>query len=290
MNEADNHLDALVAMALQEDIGPGDLTAKWFVLDSDVATARIIAKQPGILAGVEAARMVFAAVDSRIEWLHAQDDGAVLAMGDTALMVKGPTRSLLTAERTALNFLQRLSGVATLTRSYVDAVGELPAQVLDTRKTTPGWRLLEKAAVVAGGGHNHRMGLYDRVMVKDNHLLRESQGQGLQAAIDAFKSEHPDIKVELEADTLDQVARFLEMRGVDIILLDNMPPAELQKALGLRGQHPVIFEASGGVNLDTIRAIAETGVDCISVGALTHSAAALDLSLTFGESEEIATE
>lgn len=285
---ADNHLDALVTMALEEDIGTGDLTAIWFVPESDIATARIVAKKPGVLAGVEAARKVFAAVDNRIEWLSAKADGAPLAVGDTALMVKGPARSLLTAERTALNFLQRLSGVATLTHTYVDALNGLRTQVLDTRKTTPGWRLLEKAAVVAGGGHNHRMGLYDRVMVKDNHLLRESEGQGLQAAIDSFKASHPNIMVELEADTLDQVARFLEMNGVDIILLDNMPPPELRKAIDLRGERSVVFEASGGVNLDTIRAIAETGVDCISVGALTHSAAALDLSMTFGDGEDTA--
>ncbi|MEZ5326258.1 MAG: carboxylating nicotinate-nucleotide diphosphorylase [Verrucomicrobiales bacterium] len=287
MSDSDIYLDTLVAMALQEDIGPGDLTAIWFVPESDTATARIIAKQPGVLAGVEAARKVFAAVDPRIEWLESLEDGAQLAIGDTAVMVKGATRALLTAERTALNFLQRLSGVATLTRKYVDAVGGLPTRILDTRKTTPGWRLLEKAAVRAGGGHNHRIGLYDRVMVKDNHLLREAQSDGMQAAIDSFKAAHPDIAVELEADTLEQVGRFLRMRGVDIILLDNMPPEQLREALALRGDLPVVFEASGGVNLDTIRGIAETGVDCISVGALTHSAPALDLSLTFADREDL---
>ncbi|MCB1094268.1 MAG: carboxylating nicotinate-nucleotide diphosphorylase [Verrucomicrobiae bacterium] len=287
MSDSEIYLDTLVAMALQEDIGPGDLTATWFVPESDTATARIIAKQPGVLAGVEAARKVIAAVDPRIEWLESLEDGAQLAIGDTAVMVKGATRALLTAERTALNFLQRLSGVATLTRKYVDAVGGLPTRILDTRKTTPGWRLLEKAAVRAGGGHNHRIGLYDRVMVKDNHLLREAQSDGMQAAIDSFKAAHPDIAVELEADTLEQVGRFLRMRGVDIILLDNMPPEQLREALALRGDLPVVFEASGGVNLDTIRGIAETGVDCISVGALTHSAPALDLSLTFADREDL---
>lgn len=289
MNESENHLDALVAMALEEDIGSGDLTASWFVPESDTATARIIAKQSGVLAGTDAARKVFSAVDDRIEWLESQPDGTRLAIGDVAIKVDGPTRSLLTAERTALNFLQRLSGVATLTGKYVDAVGELSARVLDTRKTTPGWRILEKAAVRAGGGHNHRIGLYDRVMVKDNHLLRESESEGLQAAIDSFKGAHPDVEVELEADTLEQVSRFLAMRGVDIILLDNMPPAVLQEAIELRGDQSVVFEASGGVNLETIREIAKTGVDCISVGALTHSAPALDLSMTFAEREDVST-
>ena len=287
MDESDNHLDSLVAMALEEDIGSGDLTATWFVSDSDVATARIVAKQAGVLAGIDAARRVFAAVDGRIEWLEAQPDGTRLAVGDVALVVAGPARSLLTAERTALNFLQRLSGVATLTQRYVDAVGGLSTRVLDTRKTTPGWRLLEKAAVRAGGGHNHRIGLYDRVMVKDNHLLRESESGGLQAAIDAFKQAHPDVEVELEADTLEQVSRFLKMPGVDIILLDNMTPAMLQKAIEIRGDRSVVLEASGGVNLETIHGIAETGVDCISVGALTHSAPALDLSMTFAEKEDV---
>jgi nicotinate-nucleotide pyrophosphorylase (carboxylating) len=293
MSASEIYLDTLVAMALEEDIGTGDLTANWFVPEADTATARIIAKQAGVLAGVEAARKVFAAVDERIEWLECQPDGTRLGVGDTALMVKGPTRSLLTAERTALNFLQRLSGVATLTRKYVDAVGGLPTRVLDTRKTTPGWRLLEKAAVRAGGGHNHRIGLYDRVMVKDNHLLREAQGDGdgdgMQSAINSFKAAHPEITVELEADTLEQVERFLKMRGVDIILLDNMSPVRLREAIALRGDRPVVFEASGGVNLDTIRAIAETGVDCVSVGALTHSAPALDLSLTFADRENLPT-
>jgi nicotinate-nucleotide pyrophosphorylase (carboxylating) len=295
MSASEIYLDTLVAMALEEDIGTGDLTANWFVPEADTATARIIAKQAGVLAGVEAARKVFAAVDERIEWLECQPDGTRLGVGDTALMVKGPTRSLLTAERTALNFLQRLSGVATLTRKYVDAVGGLPTRVLDTRKTTPGWRLLEKAAVRAGGGHNHRIGLYDRVMVKDNHLLREAQGDGdgdgdgMQSAINSFKAAHPEINVELEADTLEQVERFLKMRGVDIILLDNMSPVRLREAIALRGDRPVVFEASGGVNLDTIRAIAETGVDCVSVGALTHSAPALDLSLTFADRENLPT-
>lgn len=279
----DDHLDALVAMALAEDVADGDLTAQWFVAEDDVAIARVVARQDGVLAGIEAARRVFAAVDPRIVWMGACADGSRLAAGDTVLTARGATRSLLTAERTALNFLQRLCGIATLTRRYVDAVAELPVRILDTRKTTPGWRRLEKAAVRAGGGHNHRMGLFDMVMVKDNHLLRETAGHGLRAAITAFKLAHPAVRIELEADTLDQVERFLAMPGVDVILLDNMPTADLRRAVAMRGSAGVTLEASGGVNLDTVREIAESGVDCVSVGALTHSARALDLSLTLEE-------
>ena len=201
-----------------------------------------------------------------------------LKSGDTILHVAGLTRSILTAERVALNFLQRLCAIASQTHLYVSAVQPHPVKILDTRKTTPGWRWLEKQAVKAGGGTNHRMGLYDMVMVKDNHLLADDRQEDLQKAIDTVKRKHPGIKVELEADTLEQVARFLNLRGVDVILLDNMPPAELLKAVALvKGR--VMLEASGGITLDTIKAVAATGVDAISVGALTHSVKALDLSL-----------
>ena len=180
----------------------------------------------------------------------------------------------------ALNFLQRLSGVATLTRRFVDAVAGTKAKILDTRKTTPGLRALEKAAVVAGGGVNHRMGLYDMVMVKDNHLLADPD---LQIAIDRAKAARPDLRIELEADNLGQVYIFLTLAGVDVILLDNMTPTDLRAAVNLgraKGSR-VQFEASGGVNLETVRAVAETGVQWVSVGALTHSARAIDFSLEF---------
>jgi len=192
--------------------------------------------------------------------------------------IEGDARALLTGERVALNFLQRLSGVATLTRKFVGAVAGTKTHILDTRKTTPGLRALEKAAVVAGGGHNHRFGLFDMVMVKDNHLLAETDLHRLQDAIRRCRADHPEVRIELEADTLDQVRRFLTLMGVDVILLDNMRLEEMKEAVEL-GAGRVQFEASGGVNLDTVAGIAATGVDFISVGALTHSARAIDFSL-----------
>jgi nicotinate-nucleotide pyrophosphorylase (carboxylating) len=192
----------------------------------------------------------------------------------------GPVRSLVTAERTLLNYLQRLCGIATLTRRHVDAVAGTRAVILDTRKTTPGWRILEKYAVRCGGGSNHRMGLHDAVMVKDNHLACGLTGPSLQAAILRLKRDFPDAWVELEADTLEQVRGYLELEGVDRILLDNMPTDQLVEAVALTGGK-VPLEASGGVTLESLPAIAATGVDFISVGALTHSATALDIGLDF---------
>ncbi len=198
------------------------------------------------------------------------------------IRIEGCARSILTAERTALNFLQRLSGVASMTARYVAVVDGTSARILDTRKTTPGYRLLEKQAVLDGGGVNHRMGLYDRAMVKDNHLVADGGQEWLQQAILRLKLEHPEVEVEVEADRLDQVARFLELEGVDHILLDNMAPDELRQAVVLRGERvSPLLEASGGVTLKTLRDIAEAGVDFVSVGALTHSAPALDIGLDF---------
>jgi nicotinate-nucleotide pyrophosphorylase (carboxylating) len=194
--------------------------------------------------------------------------------------ISGSTRSLLSAERTALNFLQRLCGVATLARRYVEAVKPHAVKVLDTRKTTPGWRLLEKNAVRDGGGTNHRIGLYDQVMVKDNHLVASGSMEALQAAIDRVNQERPAVKVQLEADSLAQVKTFLDLRGVDMILLDNMSPALLREAVRLNAGR-LFLEASGGITLSTIQDVAATGVDAISVGAITHSARALDLALDF---------
>jgi nicotinate-nucleotide pyrophosphorylase (carboxylating) len=187
-------------------------------------------------------------------------------------------RSILTAERVALNFLQRLSGVATLTRRYVDAVAGTRARILDTRKTTPGLRALEKAAVLAGGGQNHRFGLFDMVLVKDNHLAAETELQHLQDAVRNCRAENPSIRIEVEADSLEQVRRFLTLMGIDVILLDNMSNADMAEAVRLADGR-VQLEASGGVNLDTVAKIAATGVDYISLGALTHSAPAIDFSL-----------
>ena len=269
---------SLIRAALDEDIGGGDVTCEFFVDAGAKASARIVAREPGIAAGGEIAARVFQEVDARLAVHCDKPDGAPFAKGDILLRVTGPTRGILTAERSALNFLQRLCGIATLTRRYVEAVKPHPVKVLDTRKTTPGWRWLEKMAVRAGGGANHRMGLHDQVMVKDNHLLAGDRLNDLQAAIDRVKAARPGIKVELEADTLEQVGNFLTLRGVDMILLDNMPPAKLREAVALvKGR--VFLEASGGITLETIHEVAATGVNAISCGALTHSARALDLSL-----------
>ena len=245
-----------------------------------VASARIFAKETATIAGAAVAAETFSRVDPSLAVTVERADGSEVAVGDTVLTIRGKAGSILSGERVALNFLQRLSGVATLTRRYVDAVAGTRARILDTRKTTPGLRAFEKAAVVAGGGQNHRMGLYDMVMVKDNHLLADPD---LQPAIDRAKAARPDMRIELEADHLGQVYIFLTLRGVDVILLDNMTPNDLRAAVNLgRAQGSrVQFEASGGVNLDTVRAIAETGVQWISVGALTHSARSVDFSLEF---------
>jgi nicotinate-nucleotide pyrophosphorylase (carboxylating) len=269
----------LIRAALDEDLGEGgDVTSRFFVPHDATGKARIFAKEPGVAAGLDVAARVFAEVDDTLS-LHIETrDGVPFEPGDTLLQVAGRIRGILTGERTALNFLQRLCGIATQTRRYVDAVKPHAAKVLDTRKTTPGWRWLEKHAVKSGGGTNHRMGLHDMVLVKDNHLLADDRQEDLQAAIAAVKAEHPGIMIELEADRLDQVSRFLSLRGVDVILLDNMPPSMLREAVAMaRGR--VQLEASGGVTLETIAEIAATGVDAISVGALTHSVKALDLSL-----------
>ena len=275
----DDHVNALVRLALEEDIGPGDVTSEFFVPAECRAEGFIIAREPGVVAGTEVAREVFHAVDAGIDVVILVPDGASVAPGAHVLQVSGPARPVLTAERTALNFLQRLSGVATMTRRFVDEIEGTGAHILDTRKTTPGWRALEKAAVLAGGGRNHRLGLYDRVMVKDNHLVAEGNLAALQVAINGFRRVHPEVEVEVEADRLEQVRDFLQLEGVDYILLDNMTNEDMASAVALRGESGPALEASGGVSLQTVRAIAETGVDAISVGAITHSAGSLDLSL-----------
>ncbi len=269
-----------IAIALAEDIGPGDATVEFFIDPAQTASVRIFAKENAVVAGAATAAETFARVDPSLAVTIERADGSPVVFGETVLTIRGRAGSILSGERVSLNFLQRLSGVATVTRRYVDAVAGTRARILDTRKTTPGLRALEKAAVVAGGGHNHRMGLYDMVMVKDNHLLADPE---LQSSIDRARAARPDLRIELEADNLGQVYIFLDLRGVDVILLDNMTPNDLRAAVNLgraRGSR-VQFEASGGVNLDTVRAIAETGVQWISVGALTHSAHAIDFSLEF---------
>ena len=272
----------LIDLALAEDIGSGDVTSRYFVPENRVARAFIVARTEGVISGAEVAQAVFRAVDASLDIAILIPDGSRVSAGAMVLRVEGPARSILTAERTALNFLQRLSGVATLTRRYVDAIAGTGAAILDTRKTTPGYRMLEKAAVVHGGGTNHRLGLFDRAMVKDNHLVAENSLSVLQAGITKLKADRPGVEVELEADRLEQVEAFLGLDGVDYLLLDNMSLEDLRAAVAMRNGRTIPrLEASGGVNLETVRGIAETGVDFISVGALTHSAPSLDLGLDF---------
>ncbi len=266
-----------IAIALAEDLGRGDLTSRYFV-GLERRTARLFTKEPAVAAGVEIAAEVFQRVDPQAAIAMVRASGSRLEIGQAVLEVTGAVRSILTAERVALNFLQRLSGVATLTRRYVDAIAGTKARILDTRKTTPGLRALEKAAVLAGGGYNHRFGLFDMVLVKDNHLAAETELRHLQDAIRKCRAENPHVRIEIEADTLHQVRRFLTLMGVDVILLDNMPLADLAEAVRLTAGR-VQLEASGGVSLETVAAIAATGVDFVSVGALTHSARAIDFSL-----------
>jgi len=267
-----------IASALQEDIGEGDITTEFFVPEELRALGRIIVRERAVVAGAQTAAEVFLRVNPKLNVEILQPDGSALNGGETILEVRGAARSILTAERVALNFLQRLCGIATLTRHYVDAVGKNPARILDTRKTTPGLRALEKAAVVAGGGSNHRLGLHDMVLVKDNHLSLSPGFSGFAGTVQQLRAERPGIRIEVEADRLEQVRTFLEIEGVDIILLDNMKPSEMREAVAL-GKNKVKFEASGGVTLRNVRQIAATGVDFISVGALTHSARGIDLSL-----------
>ncbi|HVJ45118.1 MAG TPA: carboxylating nicotinate-nucleotide diphosphorylase [Luteolibacter sp.] len=273
---------ALIDLALAEDIGPGDVTSLYFIPAERKARAFVAVRKDGVVSGVNVAARVFATVDPELDVEILIKDGSKVADGALLIRVEGSARSILTAERTALNFLQRLSGVATLASKYVDAVKGTGVRILDTRKTTPGFRALEKKAIVDGGGTNHRIGLYDRAMVKDNHLVAEGGVPALQAAIYKLKKERPGVEVELEADNIDQVKAFLAMDSVDYILLDNMNPSQLREAVEARGEsHSPLLEASGGVTLQSLKEIAKTGIDFISVGAITHSAPALDIGLDF---------
>jgi nicotinate-nucleotide pyrophosphorylase (carboxylating) len=272
--------ETLIRAALAEDIGPGDVTATYFVPSDLQSRAVIVAREAGVMAGMEIAQRVFELVDERLETRALKLDGEPFIKGDVVLEISGPTRGILTGERTALNFLQRLCGVAAQTQRYVQAVQPHPVQIWDTRKTTPGWRLLEKAAVKAGGGTNHRMGLYDHVMVKDNHIAANGSSAELQSAIDRVRAERPGTRIQLECDTLEQMERFLKLRGVDMLLMDNMGCEKLRQAVQMNAGK-LWLEASGGITLETIRDVAATGVNAISVGALTHSSRAVDLGLDF---------
>ena len=267
-----------IAAALEEDIGAGDITTEFFVPDSLHASGRIVAREKAIVAGSGAAAEVFRKLDLSIDVQIIRGDGTEVAAGDVIVEVRGLARSILKAERVALNFLQRLCGIATLTRQFVDAVGNHSVKILDTRKTTPGLRALEKAAVVAGGGENHRFGLYDMVLVKDNHLATFEGLSSLADRVRQLRQERPNVRIEVEADDLEQVRAFVEIEGIDVILLDNMTTAQIREAVALREDN-IKFEASGGITLKNVNRIAATGVDCISVGSLTHAPRAIDIDL-----------
>jgi nicotinate-nucleotide pyrophosphorylase (carboxylating) len=267
-----------IDVAIQEDVGAGDVTSDFFVPANLCALARIVSHEKAIVAGTETAAEVFRRIDPALHIQILRADGADVDVGNVIIEIRGLARSILKAERVALNFLQRLSGIATLTRKFVDAAGNDQVKILDTRKTTPGLRALEKAAVLAGGGANHRFGLFDMVLVKDNHLAAHSGLAAFVETIRKLRQERPDVRIEVEADRLQQVRTFLQIDDINVILLDNMKPAQIREAVAL-GKNKVKFEASGGVTLKNIRQIAATGVDYISIGALTHSARAIDLSL-----------
>ena len=270
-----------VALALAEDIGSGDVTTLAAVPETAKARAVVRAREPLVVAGLALAEAAFHELSSVVQFTRAVEDGHRVAEGQPLLQVAGAARALLSAERVALNFLQRLCGIATLTAQFVDAIKGTRAQILDTRKTTPGWRRLEKYAVACGGGRNHRLGLFDMVLIKDNHLaaLRSESPNAIAAAVQRARTKYPKLKVEVEADTLVQVDQAVAARA-DIILLDNMNVLQLRLAVQ-KCRDRALTEASGGVTLAGVRAIAETGVDFISVGALTHSARAVDIGLDF---------
>ena len=276
-----NEIRLAVQQALDEDVGPGDATTLATVPKTAAARAVMVARQPLVLAGLAFAEAAWRELSPALRIKRLVRDGARVRAGQAVLRVQGPARPMLTAERVALNFVQRLSGVATLTAQFVGAIKGTRARLLDTRKTTPGWRRFEKYAVTCGGGNNYRAGLYDQILIKDNHLaaLAEAKPNPIAAAVARARAAYPKLKVEVEADRLDQVVQAVAA-GADIILLDNMIPAQLRRAVAVvagRAQ----TEASGGINLRNIHAIAATGVDFISVGALTHSAPAVDLGLDF---------
>ncbi|MGH7578418.1 MAG: carboxylating nicotinate-nucleotide diphosphorylase [Longimicrobiales bacterium] len=269
---------SLIDLALAEDCGPGDWTSQWVVHARTRAAAEIASKAEGVVAGLAPAVSTFLRIDPRIEVDVVSDDGASITPGDVICRLKGPARALLTGERVALNYLQHLSGVATLTRRFVDAIAGTGARILDTRKTLPGWRVLEKAAVRAGGGENHRMGLYDAVLVKDNHIALA--GDVAEAIARVREQNARGLPVIVEVHDLDDIDVVLDA-GADRLLLDNFDIDGLRAAVrhARARDNPPELEASGNVTLERVRDIAETGVDFISVGALTHSARALDLSM-----------
>jgi nicotinate-nucleotide pyrophosphorylase (carboxylating) len=279
-----SEIRAAVKSALAEDIGGGDVTTLATVPKTLAFKTVMRAREPLVVAGLDFAEAAFRRLSSSVKIEYLVHDGTHVARGDNLLRISGSARAILTAERVVLNFVQHLSGIATLTAQFVEAVKHTRAQILDTRKTTPGWRRFEKYAVACGGGKNHRLGLFDMVLIKDNHLaaLRNEKPNAVAAAIQLARKKFPKLKIEVEADTLEQVTQVADA-GADIILLDNMTPEQMRQAVKIaKGRAKT--EASGGVNLATVRVIAGSGVDFISVGALTHSARAVDIGLDFENS------
>lgn len=277
----ENQLNTLIDLALEEDIGGGDVTSESLIPETLQAETTILAKAEGVLAGVDLAKLVFIKVDPDLKFKVLLKDGVKLNRGDIIATVTGNARSILKAERLALNFLQKLSGIATQTNQYVDLIKDLPVDILDTRKTTPGMRLLEKYAVAMGGGRNHRFNLSDGILIKDNHLATlRTHGMTLKEIVAKAKSNAPKgIKVEVEVTNLKEVEEAVAAKA-DIIMFDNMNPVQMRRAVK-KVPARIYTEASGGITLKSVRAVAETGVNFISIGALTHSSKALDISLEF---------
>jgi len=269
----------LIDIAFAEDIGPGDYTSLATINAAEFGKSIIVAKDEGVLAGLGLAEYIFKKVDPRLQVSLLMQDGDKVKYGDVVLEVQGSSRSMLTAERTVLNFVQRLSGVATQTAKYVTELRGLNTHILDTRKTTPGMRLLEKWAVKIGGGENHRIGLYDMILIKDNHVdFAGGIAQAIQRTKNYLAANNLNLKIEIETRSIDELKQVMAIGGVDRIMLDNFPPELLVEAVALiKGQFET--EASGGITLKTLRTYAETGVDYISSGALTHSVKAMDLSM-----------
>ena len=267
----------IVRLALAEDVGPGDLTTSLTVAPDAMAAGRITAKQDMIVAGLSPARLAFSLVDPRVGFIPETTDGTHLSSGEVLVRLEGPAASILTAERVALNFLSHLSGVATLTARFVEAVKGHKARIVDTRKTMPGMRALEKAAVRSGGGTNHRFALYDGILIKDNHIAAAGS---ITAAVTGARAGAPHtVKIEVEVENLPGLEEAIAA-GADIVMLDNMDTGEMPRAVALAAGR-VLLEASGGMNLENVARVAETGVDLISIGALTHSAPVADISLRF---------
>lgn len=283
-------IDRLLDLALEEDVGPGDVTTNTIIPEAATVTGHFVARQSGVLAGMEVVKRLWSKMDDRVEVQSIEQEGKHFHPGNKLARIAGPARSILTGERLALNILQRMSGVASITRTYAETVSHTRAKICDTRKTMPGMRALDKLAVYIGGGHNHRRGLYDMILIKDNHLhlTGPTCPEGSVACAINHAREHSDLPIMVEVDTLDQLKEALEVEP-DYVLLDNMDVEMLKEAVrltntlsGQLNKRRPLLEASGGVTLQTVRLIAETGVDRISVGALTHSAPSLDIALDFG--------